>query len=76
MAPSRRQAPVSEIGEFQLIRALTRGFSRADSRTLIGMGDDAALLAHPSSAHLVISTDLLVEDIHFSKNTASFYDIG
>ncbi len=40
------------------------------------MGDDAALLAHPSSAHLVISTDLLVEDIHFSKKTASFYDIG
>ncbi|MEO8324893.1 MAG: thiamine-phosphate kinase [Nitrospirota bacterium] len=76
MSPSRRQAPVSEIGEFQLIRALTRGFSPPGPRTLIGMGDDAALLAHPSSAHLVISTDLLVEGIHFSKNTASFYDIG
>ncbi|HNP60134.1 MAG TPA: thiamine-phosphate kinase [Nitrospirales bacterium] len=76
MSPSRRQAPVSEIGEFQLIRALNRGFSPPGSRTLIGMGDDAALLAHPSSTHIVISTDLLVEGIHFSKNTASFYDIG
>jgi thiamine-monophosphate kinase len=76
MSPSRRQALVSKIGEFQLIRALTRGFSPPGPRTLIGMGDDAALLAHPSSAHLVISTDLLVEDIHFSKNTSSFFDLG
>lgn len=76
MSPSRRQALVSEIGEFQLIHALTRGFSPPSPRTLIGMGDDAALLAHPSSAHLVISTDLLVEDIHFSTRTSSFYDIG
>lgn len=76
MSPSRRQALVSEIGEFQLIQALARGFSAPGPQTLIGMGDDAAVLAHPSSAHLVISTDLLVEDIHFSKNTSSFYDIG
>jgi thiamine-monophosphate kinase len=76
MSPSRRQAPVSEIGEFQLIRTLARGFSPPRSHTLIGMGDDAALLAHPSSAHLVISTDLLVENIHFSKHTSSFYDLG
>ncbi|MGP0595155.1 thiamine-phosphate kinase [Nitrospira sp. T9] len=76
MSPSRRQAPVSTIGEFQLIRALTRGFSAPGPHTLIGMGDDAAVLAHPSSAHLVISTDLLVENIHFSKNTTSFFDLG
>ncbi|GJL59351.1 MAG: thiamine-monophosphate kinase [Nitrospirales bacterium] len=76
MSPSRRQALVSKIGEFPLIRALTRGFSPPGPRTLIGMGDDAALLAHPSSAHIVISTDLLVENIHFSKHTSSFFDLG
>ncbi|MCA9498292.1 MAG: thiamine-phosphate kinase [Nitrospira sp.] len=76
MSPSRRQAFVSEIGEFQLIRALTHGFSPPDARTLIGMGDDAAILAHPSSTHLVVSTDLLVENVHFSKKTSSFFDLG
>ena len=76
MSPSRRQALVSEIGEFQLIQALAGGFSTLGPRPLIGMGDDAAILANPASAHLVISTDLLVEDIHFSKHTSSFYDIG
>ncbi len=76
MPPSRRQALVSTIGEFQLIRALTGGFSLPGPHTHIGMGDDAAVLAHPSSAHLVISTDLLVENIHFSKNTSSFFDLG
>ncbi|HBP88684.1 MAG TPA: thiamine-phosphate kinase [Nitrospirales bacterium] len=76
MSPSRRQALVSEIGEFQLIQTLARGFSVPGPPPLIGMGDDAAILAHPSSAHLVISTDLLVEDIHFSAQTSSFFDIG
>jgi thiamine-monophosphate kinase len=76
MSPSRRQAPVSQIGEFQLIQSIARGFSSRGPRPLVGIGDDAAILSHPSPAHLVISTDLLVEDIHFSRDTASLYDIG
>jgi thiamine-monophosphate kinase len=76
MSPSRRQALLSHIGEFQLIQSIARGFSARGPRPLIGIGDDAAILSHPSSAHLVISTDLLVEDIHFSRDTASLYDIG
>ncbi len=76
MSPSRRQAPVSHVGEFQLIQSIARGFSSPGPRPLIGIGDDAAILSHPSPAHLVISTDLLVEDIHFSRGSASWYDIG
>jgi len=76
MPPSRRQALLSHIGEFQLIQSISRGFSLRGRRPLVGIGDDAAILSHPSSTHLVISTDLLVEDIHFSRDTASLYDIG
>lgn len=76
MPPSRRQALLSHIGEFQLIQSIARGFSARGPRPLIGIGDDAAILSHPTSAHLVISTDLLIEDIHFSRDTASLYDIG
>lgn len=76
MSPARRQALLSNIGEFQLIRSIARGFSSRGPQPLVGIGDDAAILSHPSATHLVISTDLLVEDIHFSRRTASLFDIG
>lgn len=76
MSPFRRQALVSHVGEFQLIQSIARGFSSRGPRPLIGIGDDAAILSHSGPAHLVISTDLLVEDIHFSRESASWYDIG
>lgn len=76
MSPSRRQALLSSIGEFQLIQSIARGFSSRGPRPLVGIGDDAAILSHPSQSNLVISTDLLIEDIHFSRSTASLYDIG
>ena len=76
MSPSRRQALLSHVGEFQLIQSIARGFFSRGPRPLIGIGDDAAILSNSSPAHLVISTDLLVEDIHFSRGTVSWYDIG
>ena len=76
MSPAPRQALLSHIGEFQLIQSIARGFSSRGPLPLVGIGDDAAILSHPPGSHLVISTDLLVEDIHFSRSTASLYDIG
>lgn len=76
MAPARPQALLSELGEFQLIQSIARGFPSRGLPPLIGIGDDAAILSNPSPAHLVISTDLLIEGVHFSRVTASLYDIG
>ena len=76
MSPAPRQALLSHIGEFQLIQSIAHGFSSRGPRPLVGIGDDAAILSRSSGSHFVISTDLLVEDIHFSRTTASFYDIG
>jgi thiamine-monophosphate kinase len=76
MPSPRRQALLSQIGEFPLIHSITRGFSSHGPRPLIGIGDDAAVVPHPSSSHLVVTTDLLIEDIHFSRKTASWSDIG
>jgi len=76
MSPPPRQALLSHIGEFQLIQSIAHGFSLRGPRPLVGLGDDAAILSLPSRSHLVISTDLLIEDIHFSRGTASLYDIG
>jgi len=76
MPPTRRQARLSQLGEFQLIQSLPRRFSTQGLRPIVGIGDDAAVLASSSSQHSVISTDLLVEGVHFTRKTATLYDIG
>ena len=54
------------LGEFDLIaRYFSRPSRRAD--VLLGVGDDAALLAVPPGQALVAATDTLVEDRHFPR---------
>lgn len=58
--------------EFELIRQF---FIRPTHHTLLGAGDDAALIAPTPGCELAISTDLLVEGTHFLDDTAPF-DLG
>jgi thiamine-monophosphate kinase len=52
--------------EFELI---ARYFKRATSHTLLGVGDDGALIAPTPGHELVVSTDMLVEGTHFLTDT-------
>ncbi len=56
--------PISEIGEFNLIRKLTEKFPVKDPGTKKAVGDDAAILNFDGK-DVVVSTDLLVEGVHF-----------
>jgi thiamine-monophosphate kinase len=56
--------PISSLGEFGLINKLTKGFPVFHQSTIKGVGDDAAQL-DSKERQILISTDLLVEDIHF-----------
>ncbi len=76
MSPNRKSASISNFGEFQLIQSLPRQFSKQGFQPTVGIGDDAAVFSPAPSQQVVISTDLLIEDIHFSRKTATFYDIG
>ncbi|MBK8493528.1 MAG: thiamine-phosphate kinase [Saprospirales bacterium] len=59
-----KRTEISEIGEFGLIDHLTRGRKTVQPSTLFGVGDDAAVI--DNGDHLtVVSTDLLVEGVHF-----------
>ncbi len=51
--------------EFEFIDQLRRKFARTGKRVLTGIGDDAAVIAQSSRRDVVISADLLVEDIDF-----------
>ncbi len=60
-------------GEFSFIERFLEAFPRA--RALVGPGDDCAVLA-PSRGALCVTTDALVEDVHFTRAHFSPEDIG
>ncbi|MET8845580.1 thiamine-phosphate kinase [Amycolatopsis sp. NPDC004625] len=60
---SPNDGTVAETGEFALIRAVTEG-RRQPPGTLLGPGDDAAVVAAPDG-RVVASTDVLVQGVHF-----------
>jgi thiamine-monophosphate kinase len=65
---------VGDVGEFAVIAAIRRRLPTADG-VLVGPGDDAAVVAAPDS-RAVISTDVLVDGIHFRRDWSEPDDIG
>jgi len=55
---------VERLGEFGLIEHLTRNIEIQNASTIVGVGDDAAVIDH-FGKQTVISTDLLIENVHF-----------
>lgn len=63
------------MGEFTLIDEIRRRCALPRVDVVLGIGDDAALLAPPPGQLLAVSTDTLVAGVHFPAGTAPF-DIG
>jgi thiamine-monophosphate kinase len=60
-----KRTELNELGEFGLINHLTKKFSLQNSSSLKGVGDDAAVIQYNPGQATVISTDMLVENVHF-----------
>lgn len=65
---------LSRLGEFGLIERIRRATPKARG-VLLGIGDDAAWVANPSRSSLITS-DLLIEGIHFRRKWSKFFDLG
>ncbi|MBT5764265.1 MAG: thiamine-phosphate kinase, partial [Nitrospina sp.] len=67
---------IKELGEFELIHRLSSRLKFRASNTVLGIGDDCAVYPVKSGANEVISTDALVEDIHFKLSTTTPEALG
>ena len=63
MAKGRTE--IAELGEFGLIDRLTSKFSKKNSSTICGVGDDAAVIEASKDKAVVVSTDSMLEGIDF-----------
>ena len=66
---------IETLGEFGLIDHLTKNFKIKNSSTIKSIGDDAAVLDFKNNKTL-ISTDLLVENVHFDLNYVPLKHLG
>lgn len=66
---------ISELGEFGLIEHLTKNITLKQKSTIKGIGDDAAVL-ESEEKQLVVTTDLLVEGVHFDLSYMPLKHLG
>ena len=66
---------ISTLGEFGLIRELTKGLQNKQKSTRRGVGDDAAVVAM-NGKQTLITTDLLLEGIHFNLEYVPLKHLG
>ncbi len=61
---SETRTEIGSLGEFGLIEHLTKNIEIQNVSTILGVGDDAAVIDHYGK-QTVVSTDLLIEGVHF-----------
>ena len=66
---------ISSLGEFGLIDRLTKDLPKHNEATMVGVGDDAAVLSYPANKVLV-TTDLLLENVHFDLTYVPLKHLG
>ena len=66
---------LADLGEFGLIDRLTEGFENHNLSTLKGVGDDAAVMDFKNKK-TVVSTDLLIEGVHFDLSYVPLKHLG
>jgi len=70
---------VGDLGERRLLARIVarlEAVGRPSASEVIGIGDDAAVVAPARNAHVVLTTDASIEGVHFDRSFSSAADIG
>lgn len=70
-----KETEISQLGEFGLIDRLTEGLKPVNASTLKGVGDDCAVVRYPDT-DVLVSTDMLVEGVHFDLTYVPLKHLG
>lgn len=71
----KQRTEIATLGEFGLIRRLTKDIKLENTSTRYGVGDDAAVLSYPDS-EVLVTTDLLMEGVHFDLTYVPLKHLG
>ena len=74
MIEEEKNIDLKDLGEFGLIKRLTKKIKLFNDNTLLGPGDDAAIIN--SSKEILVSSDMLVEGIHFDMAFTPLKHLG
>ena len=61
----KKRTEIAELGQFGLIDRLAGKFTARDASTLVGIGDDAAVIAPPAGETMLCTTDTFFEGVDF-----------
>ncbi len=72
---AEKRTEITDLGEFGLIERVKSSFSLQNSTSLVGIGDDAALIAC-GEEYLLVTTDMLLESVHFDLSYMPLQHLG
>ena len=72
---NQQRTDLNNLGEFALIEHLTKDFKIKQKSTIKGIGDDAAVLSFKNNK-IVVTTDLLIENVHFDLSYMPLKHLG
>ena len=71
-----QRTEIATLGEFGLIRRLTDDIKLTNESTHYGVGDDCAVLSYPGDREVLVTTDILMEGVHFDLTYVPLKHLG
>lgn len=76
MLDNASRMELSELGEFGLIKHLTKTVELKNKSSILGIGDDATIVNYSQNKQTVLTTDMLVEGVHFNLSYVPLKHLG
>ena len=67
---------LSTLGEFGFIKRISPPFLKSLPKAVVGIGDDCAVIPWKEDSSLLVTTDMLIENVHFLREKISPRDLG